>query len=715
LAHALRAHAGTGALIEWNALRAEAERGTPVFRTGHLQNYGVRASGGTERFRYYVGADLDDEGGIETTNSLRRLSGRSNLDVKFGDKADLSVNLGLVSSDLNLPGEIFSGPWYSMDFGHPLELGTPRRGFHLAPPEAWREAMENKSETNRFTAGLQLAHRPKPWLSHRLALGIDLVNDDSYTLFRNIASDTYLRQFTPPFGSPLGTKWARRERGITNTLDYGITATASITRALTSSTSAGLQVYRNYLSFQTAEGRDFPDFSVESISAAATTFSSDGFVENVTVGTYVQQQIGWRNRLFLTGALRADDNSAFGENFNLVYYPKASLSWVLSEEPFWRVSFVDVLKLRAAYGQSGQQPQAFAAIRTYIPVPGPTGAPGLISGASGNADLGPERSKEIEMGLEAGLLRGRLGLDLTFYSKTTEDAILAIPNVPSEGFGVDPIVQRTGTRFENLGTVRNRGIEALVRGRVLEGRSVGWELDLKLSRNWNEVVQLVGGQDQIVALGGLIRHSEGHPAFSVFTRRVVSADVGTDGIARNIMCDGGPTNNNQPVACAPSARLFAGQGLPKVEGSGSTTLTLFGKLRFYALVDFKTGHKLFDNSAYIRCFFGTCRERVLPAEFDPLHIGAIQGTQFDWAVADAGFAKLREVSATYSVPAAWARAVGVSRATVSVAGRNLHTWTSWPDVDPEAYQEWAGVANLFAPRNTTPQLAQFVATLNLTF
>src|SRR5690606_40895699 len=62
--------------------------------------------------------------------------------------------------------------------------------------------------------------------------------------------------------------------------------------------------------------------------------NSESKVENVTLGAFIQQQFGWKNRLFLTGALRADDNSAFGEDFDLVTYPKVSASWVISEEPF---------------------------------------------------------------------------------------------------------------------------------------------------------------------------------------------------------------------------------------------------------------------------------------------------------------------------------------------------------------------------------------------
>jgi hypothetical protein len=414
--------------------------------------------------------------------------------------------------------------------------------------------------------------------------------------------------------------------------------------------------------------------------------------------------------LFLTGALRKDDNSAFGANFNGALYPKVSGSWVISEEPFWHIGFIDALRLRAAYGQTGQQPSAFAAVRTYGSLPGETGSPGLATGESGNADLGPERGVEWETGLEASLFKGRIALEFNYYNSRTKDAIVGVPTVPSEGF--------IGTKFVNAGTITNRGIEAMLRARVLDGRNLSWDLTANISKNNNKVEELAQGLEQINVLVDLVQHHVGYPAFSLFTRRVVSADIGADGIARNVLCDGGPENNNQPMPCSSAPRLFAGPGLPKVEGAVSSTLTLFKRLQLYALVDFKTGHVLWNQDYRDRCLGNTCREKVFPLEVPATLAAAVQdpGTSaLDWAVSDAGFAKLREVSASYILPTKWARVLGAARGSISVAGRNLHTWTNWTGLDPESYQAGSDPARFFRPYNTTPQLAQFVATISLSF
>src|SRR5690606_33234994 len=152
------------------------------------------------------------------------------------------------------------------------------------------------------------------------------------------------------------------------------------------------------------------------------------------VGVFVQQQFAWRERLFLTAAIRGDDNSAFGENFDFVTYPKFSATWVLSDEPFWNFGLVDALKLRAAYGASGKQPDAFAAVRTFAPRPAAGGSAAVTPQSIGNPDLGPERGTELELGFDAGLLDGRLSANLTYFRNKTTDAILLRETAPSFGF-----------------------------------------------------------------------------------------------------------------------------------------------------------------------------------------------------------------------------------------------------------------------------------------
>src|SRR5690606_41489438 len=119
-------------------------------------------------------------------------------------------------------------------------------------------------------------------------------------------------------------------------------------------------------------------------------------------------------RLFLTAAARADDNSAFGADFNAAIYPKISGAWVISEEPFWNVPLLNSLRLRTALGQAGRQPATFDAITLFEPLPGRGGNPAMVPGTVGNPNVGPEVATELAAGIDYPLLNDRLSGEVPY-------------------------------------------------------------------------------------------------------------------------------------------------------------------------------------------------------------------------------------------------------------------------------------------------------------
>jgi hypothetical protein len=182
---------------------------------------------------------------------------------------------------------------------------------------------------------------------------------------------------------------------------------------------------------------------------------------------------------------------------------------------------------------------------------------------------------------------------------------------------------------------------------------------------------------------------------SWFERRVVSADMSAAGLVSNVKCDdgrGGATPCAGPdgrYGTADDAPLvYLGRTTPRVDGAAGSSVTLLGgRLRLNALVDFKTGHHKMDLNTFGRCTTnGRCRENFFPTEFDARRIASIaaNGNLVDFAIVDASFAKLRELSATCTLPDRLATALHASRASVSLAGRELHIWTRYAGLDPEA-------------------------------
>jgi len=466
--------------------------------------------------------------------------------------------------------------------------------------------------------------------------------------------------------------------------------------------------------FLGAQGNEFAGPGLVTIDASATRpYAGSDYFDNNTLGLYVQEVIGLNDRLFLTGAVRVDNNSAFGSELDFVTYPKASLSWVLSEEPAVEgavPSFLNTFKLRLAYGQSGSQPVAFSALRTFSPETGPGGTPAVTPSSLGNPDLGPERGEEFEAGFDAGLFDDRLGVEFTYYHTRTKDGILLRPIAPSTGY--------PGSRWENAGQILNTGIETMLRASLIQGETLGWDMTFSLATNSGKVEKLAGGDTTIVT--GSTQYKIGYAPNSWFRERVVSAEWDANaGTTTNVMCDDGaggvtPCYNSAGQVVAP--RVYLGRTTPSLEGAFGTTIRLFNSVSLNALVDFKSGYKKTDNNLRARCqVFRTCIENMNPGDYDPRIIAQMEssGGLRDFVINDASFARIREVALTYTLPSSLAARLGASGAMINLAARNLHIWTDYTGLDPEA--TFLDGSPGFLEQSTLPQLQQIVATINVRF
>ena len=701
-----------------NLARSEDARGTPLYRNGEVQNYALSLSGGTAEVRYYAAADWDTEQGAQWDNEQRRGSARLNLNLIPTPKLDVALNMGYTSGRTDLSCEAGCGgvTWASYFSTPARNQGTitpdPRGARSWAPevyyePNWWQDLA-------RFTGSLQVNHRPTTWFSQRLTMGLDDVREDNVTLYAK--TPLYL-EWSP---TARGSKTVSRRDIINRTLDYAGTFNFSVNPDLSSSTSFGAQYYGRQGEFVTAVGNDFAVPGLSVINAASETFGFETYTDNVTVGVYVQQQFSWKDRIFATAAIRADDNSAFGENFDLVYYPKASATWVLSEEPFWNADWVSSMRLRSAYGMAGQQPGAFDALRTYSPVPGPNDVSTVTPSSVGNAGLGPEKGSEFEAGFEAGFLDDRLGVDFGVYRQVTSDAILLRPVAPSTGF--------PGSRFINIGKIKNQGFEMVLRGAPIVRPNFKWDATFSISQNKSEVLSLTDEEDRIVVSSAFgVEHRVGYPLGAWFHRRVVSAEFNANGthIKSSMLCDdanGGTTPcYSGNTAIAPF--VYLGTGEPQHEGTFGSTFTIGERFRIYGLMDFKTGFKKWDHVTRVRCaLFNTCIENADPvnhttadngARLASYQTGAVFGAEY---IRDSSFLRLREVSLSYIIPEHQLRHIGAKRATVNLGARNLHTWSPWTGMDPEA-RFLSGGRGGFGPleQNHLPQLTSIVTSININF
>jgi TonB-linked SusC/RagA family outer membrane protein len=704
----------------YNPLNDPAER---PLGAGHRQQYGLNVAGGSDAATYYVSAEYEGEVGVyklrgtdfdsvfDATsgeipqeqlrpNDLNKLSLRANASAKVSSKADLQLSLGYVTSRLRLPE---NDNTLNSVIGSGDGAGVPQdvnRGWYLIPAEIYAE--RNRQGIGRFTGGLTANWLPLGWLSTRATFGYDVTNrqDTQFWPTGEINPSAYPTQ-------ALGELNVTRAQTSQLSVDLFTAATYKVSSDWSGRTAVGGQFFRNLTTNSYAQGRGLSR-GTEAIFGAATTDASDDYIESRSAGGFVDQQMSFQNRLFLTAGLRLDDNSSFGKNFNTKPLPKLSASWLARDQG---AGTLNTFRLRAAYGQSTQQPGSIDALRFYAQSAGRRAgesSSGVSLANLGNADLKPELSQEIETGFDAGLFGGRVTLEATFFYKETKDALIEREIAPSLG--------TTTTQFFNLGKVSNRGIELRLDSRIIDNPNFAWDLTVSGSFTRNRLHELGAGIDTIT-LGFIQRHVEGYPLGGIWDRPLESF---ADANGNNVIEPGEYTIGPNPA--------FRGSALPTRELGVRSGLSFFGNLfNLAALVDYRGGHWIENSTDSFRCSgLIYCRHLVDPTA--PLQMqanAAAYGYGDDLGITEWGFfepawfIKLRELSLTFNAPDRIARALGASRASLTLSGRNLLTIDDYSGIDPEVNgfgQGREGGSNFAATDFfSQPQVRHWVARFNLGF
>lgn len=657
----------TGVIDSVNLYMHEEQSGNgPIFHNGMLEGTNLSLSGGSDAVQYFTSANYDDDVGVVPWNVAKKLGGRANLNVLAGTDLKITAGIGYIRNRTRLAqGAIDIDPFSNLVWGNPLTLSKGQRGFNTSPPEEWA-SVESHADVDRTTADLTLNYTPISWFTNRLTAGLDASTENNWVL--------YPRQ---PLGNldflgnnGLGSKSVARALHNYITLDYSGSAKYHPRESLQFTSSIGLQYYHQDLNTITATGSNFPAIPITTVSGGTTRTGAETYTGNATVGVFGQEEVAWRNRLFVTGALRGDDNSAFGKQFKAAYYPKLSVSWVVGEEPWFHLPLVNSLRLRAAYGASGTQPGAFDASQLYAPSVGYGDQPGLVPSAYGNPALRPELSRELEMGFESTVFGGSTDISYTHYHRNITDAIVNSPLPPSVGF--------PGFQVVNIGRVSGWGNELAVNTRLITRNRFAWEVGSSFSRNGNRIEDM-GGIPFITIAGGQAQNRVGFGIGDIFMYKVLSATIDSAGFVTSAMCDGGRGKQGlemggPAVPCSQAPRVRWGPSQPVWQLGLNTTVTLFKRLRLYASADGNGGN--YQSDTEIRALHNLGLTRQVIQRNDPIlqEYRAIENDATGTFLAS--FIRLRELSATYMLPNHFAGRFGANGGSFSVAMRNVAMlWT----------------------------------------
>jgi TonB-linked SusC/RagA family outer membrane protein len=720
---------GAGPLLGLNTVLRQDSLGAPIFRTGRILDYNASVSGGTGILRFYASGAMADDQGVDPTNGQRKGNFRTNLTITPSERVNVATSFGYVKGHTTTSCEAgCGGLMWDSEYSNPANLPqfcapgdipcTYVQGFNGTPPRA-DGVQQDWQDLNRLTASATISYNPFKWLSNRLAIGTDVTQEGDVEYVPYITNDT-LATFWG--ANAKGYRYNNQHQATYNTFDYNASARFELPRAWTTKTSGGVQYYTNHNTYISGEGDFFPAPGLETIASAGTIQPSfDNWTDNNTFGFFGQQEFAFSDRLFLTGAERVDNNSAFGSKVHWVTYPKLSASYVVSEEPAIHQrlpSWLNSLRLRGAFGASGQQPALNSALRTLTPAAGPNSTGVLSPNTLGNPDLKPERVLGTELGFETGMFGDRFGIDFTYFNDVSKDAILSRSVAPGTGFGAS-------TQFFNAGEIRKHGVEALIKGQLVNRKSWGWDMLVNLSTNSAKISQL-SGTDTVIDLG-FSAHRVGYAPFDWFTQKVVRVDnpvydatTNTVTIAKSsVFCDDGhggatPCYNASGTVIAP--KVFIGHSTPTFEGSWSNTIRVMNNFRLYAMLDAAAGARRLDNNIRIRCqIFHTCLEYVQPQNTDPKLLAQYfsGGPLRDFTINNARYVKLREVSVSYDAPEQIAARAGARSLSVTASARNLRTWSPYSGVDPES--QFVAGSPTQVDQAHLPQLLNYSLTFHLSY
>jgi TonB-linked SusC/RagA family outer membrane protein len=696
---------------------------------------GANVSGGNPNVRFFASGDIDNEIGpiqmpwyeVQRFDSLhvgvrnewfhpeaqQRASFRGNLSAALSPTFDLNVNTGFSKLDNRIPPEsdLIIALYYvgMQNYGYkgcpggkaPCGLdkdpnqsdGTPLHDALQWAPGDIMQVTQN-SDVQRFTGSLNGNWRPFPWMRNDGTVGLDLSAVDYFQLCR-------LNECPPQ------TNVARLGRVTDNQYKFRNFS------GKVSSTSTWN--YKPWLNFQTSLGSDYTNIETDSANTNGTLLPPGGSSVGAastrnarntqptavkTLGLFVQEQAGINDRLFLTAAIRTDQNSAFGTNFQHVYYPKASLSWIVSDESFFpRFDWLDQFRVRTAYGASGVQPGALAALALYTPTsvsieskspnPSATDTPALTASQVANPDLKPETSTEFEGGFDSDLIHHRLHFEYTFWKKKTKDALIQVLLSPSS-------TAPTLNPLRNIGSTEGWGHEVQLNAQLFESRRFGWDVLVTGSHFSNKVLDLgidpTTGQERVLitnngGTGAQVRQQVGYPINSAWYHPYTYNDANHDGILQV---------NEVHVD---SSYQYFGYRVPRDIFSIQNGLDFFGgALRVTGSFDYKGGASILDGANNFQCNTGpyACRDTQDPTVSLDRQAAAIAkrfgtsigGTSYKTSLGyfrNNQFWKFREFSTVWQLPNVLRSRIRAQQGSSLVfSARNLHTWSSWTGIDPEA-------------------------------
>jgi len=632
---------------------------------GVMNNTRLSVSGGNERTTYYAGFTRKDDEGIVKRTGYQKSSFRLNLTQKITNFIDLAVNANYVESEANrgyfnndntsttLGVSFVSTPSWANLYPD-ANRNYPNNPFAPSNFVQTRDLVTNKEKINRTLMGGSATWKVFSNSIHDLKIiargGIDFYTLNTIAIF------------------PQELQFEKNGNGTNGASIYGTTITRNSNYNI-----FAVHEYKpnNLLSFRTQVGLTEENVNINNVVNTATQLigrqtnvNQAGSIKVDQIrtlqrdrGFFVQEEFNYNDIAIITAGLRGDKSSRNGDASKLYYYPKISGAFNIHQLSSWNSDRISQLKLRAAYGQSGNFAPFGAIYTPLVPVVfnGSTGS--LIGLTQGNGTLGPEKQSELETGLDVGVLHNKLSVEFTYYTKKVEDLLLNVQVPTSSGFSF---------AWKNVATIKNKGVEIAVNAIPISKNEWKWTSGINFWKNDAKVTRL------------------DVPAFNT---GAFGATLGTYRIQKGksptqIVGIAGPGDKVDPV----SGLGVFGDAEPDFQLSFLENV-IYKKWEFSVLMHWKKGGRNINLSTLLSDIFGTSpdydKKSLDPTGTltnGPFRLNALGTTAAPW-VEDASYFRVREIGLSYHLPREWFRKIADVK--VGFSGRNLINVFKYNSYDPE--------------------------------
>ena len=658
-----------------------------IFRTGRTNNYSVSLSGGDEKTTFFVSGGYFMQEGITIATNFDRLSARVNIEHKASDKLRVGMNMAPSYSrqDNTTSGATFNSlilqsmllaptaPIYNEDgtffTGFPGLLGGG--GYN---PIAITSLDRRDNNVARIIGKMFADYTIIPDLTVRSELSIDFYNGTEQVYQNSQYGDGRTVQGRANVETQRGIIWQS-----TNTLNYnksfgdvhdlnftGVFETLGRSRVETSTTSEG---------FASDELRN-------PVSGANPATASGTETESSLVSFAGILRYEFNGRYFANASFRRDGSSRFGADVKYGSFWSFGGGWLISEESFMSgLDFVNSLKLRAGYGETGNESIGDFRSQGLFEPQSYNNSPAYIPSQIPNPELTWEKGNMINVGLDFRLLDGKISGSVEWYNRTTESLLFEVPVSRVTGFN---------NVIKNAASLENKGWEFTLNTTNIETGDLRWTTNFNIAFNKNEVIEIGGGQTEIIA--GTKKRTVGHDWSEYYVARYAGANPAT-GAPMWYDADG-----NLVDTYSADLRVMTGKNATPDFFGGFTNRVTYKDFDLSAMFTFSYGAYLYDNFSFVYesngRFMGENQKRTQlnrwqqPGDISQFPRRVAGSNVFQSAthtadLQDGSFIRLRNITLGYKLPSDVVSKVGLKSARVYLMGTNLLTFSAFDGLDPE--------------------------------